>query len=662
MADPISKKEKVTAKTEPTVDISANPLTCDKCGAHNATHVKFCGKCGRRLMQTPTSVLRPASGKSQAEDTGPKTPYEPDTPHGFELSVPVAQYKIIEHIGSGGMGAVYLARDEKLDRYVALKRLGPDFAHDAEMKARFFGEAKSIAALTHPNIVHVYAFGDDKDVPFIVMEYVAGPGKSLAQDPPHPPLTLQEKIRRDGVPSPRQAVEMMIKICDAMDYAHRRGVIHRDLKPSNILLDETEQHKIVDFGLARRAQDQDGDIRLTHSGSQIISLGYSAPEQEIDVKMADKRADIYALGGILYFTLTGENPRFFRENTIPAHLRSVLSKALEKDRVARWQTVKEFQQALAAQVVPAKTDTRVSRTGVWRCKWCDTVNTLTSRFCAECGWDGSQICPECSAEGRVGVRYCGNCGADCRAIQEADAMLSRLQLSFNQKDFDQVLGNANAIKDLQPAGKTGRQLLDRATDLTKRSLQAIDRKDSLGEEIAKAQDRDDYQHLSELIDEFETIDASGTYAKLKAGLPQKIVNAAVLLNLSKAKEALKERDWAGADLFCREIVDKLDSNHEEATGILRRLRSRRFVTSLTKLVFMLALFVAIYTLSVCPTFALVHRLGSKAPMKVVRVTHAPVLWLYRTTWTAGPLQRFAALWHIDFKKSDPSRDPEKPQD
>ena len=169
-----------------------------------------------------------------------------------QQSAPVSltsSYGILEKIGDGGMGVVYLARDRKLGRYVAIKRLNKAGLSDASLRKRFFREAEAIAALQHSNIVHVYALAEDDEGPYIVMEYVAGPSSGSPDKQPPRPFTLADKVHRDGPPPVSEALSLIIKVGRAIEYAHGCGVIHRDLKPSNILIDHVGEPKIVDRGL-----------------------------------------------------------------------------------------------------------------------------------------------------------------------------------------------------------------------------------------------------------------------------------------------------------------------------------------------------------------------------------------------------------------------------
>ncbi len=208
----------------------------------------------------------------------------------------IAHYRIIEKIGSGGMGEVFLAEDTKLDRKVALKFLPAQFSADQEEKKRFIHEAKAAAALNHPNIVTIHEIGEHEGQVFIAMEYVAG-------------QTLKELISSDRTPSTLhpmpipQVLNIATQISSGLAAAHAKGIVHRDLKPANIMVTEQEVAKIVDFGLAKLR----GLTRLTKSGTTLGTVAYMSPEQALG-KEVDQRSDIWSLGVILYEMLAGQLP------------------------------------------------------------------------------------------------------------------------------------------------------------------------------------------------------------------------------------------------------------------------------------------------------------------------------------------------------------------
>ncbi|WP_030145022.1 Stk1 family PASTA domain-containing Ser/Thr kinase [Spirillospora albida] len=200
------------------------------------------------------------------------------------------RYRIESRVARGGMATVYEARDLRLDRTVAIKVMHAALAADEGFVARFIGEAKAAAALSHPNVVAVYDQRTDSEHVFLVMEYVAG-------------RNLRDVLDEHGRLGPRAALEIMQPVLAALGAAHRAGLVHRDVKPENVLIAEDGQAKVADFGLAR-AEASSG---MTRTGMIIGTVGYLAPEQVLN-GTADIRSDVYAAGIMLYEMLTGEPP------------------------------------------------------------------------------------------------------------------------------------------------------------------------------------------------------------------------------------------------------------------------------------------------------------------------------------------------------------------
>jgi eukaryotic-like serine/threonine-protein kinase len=221
------------------------------------------------------------------------------------LQVVDTRYRAIELLGSGGMAEVYLAHDAVLDRDVALKVLSRRYADDDEVIERFRSEARSAAALSHPNIVSIYDRGETEDgTYYIVMEYVAGG-------------ILSERILRVGpFPTPTAAA-VAIQVAEALEEAHRRGIVHRDVKPQNILVTESGDVKVADFGIARAASS----ATLTRTGIVLGSVHYMSPEQALGLHVGP-RSDLYSLGAVLYEMLTGEPP-YDAENPISIAMKHV---------------------------------------------------------------------------------------------------------------------------------------------------------------------------------------------------------------------------------------------------------------------------------------------------------------------------------------------------
>ncbi|MER6945653.1 Stk1 family PASTA domain-containing Ser/Thr kinase [Nonomuraea sp. NPDC000554] len=200
------------------------------------------------------------------------------------------RYRIESRIARGGMATVYLALDIRLDRTVALKVMHGSLAADPAFVRRFIGEAKSVASLSHPNVVHVFDQGTDGDVVYLSMEYV--PGK-----------TLRDILRERGRLPAREALEIMIPVLAALGAAHQAGMVHRDVKPENVLLTGDGRVKVVDFGLARAIEA----TNQTRTGVMIGTIGYMSPEQ-VTTGGADVRSDVYAAGIMLFELVTGQQP------------------------------------------------------------------------------------------------------------------------------------------------------------------------------------------------------------------------------------------------------------------------------------------------------------------------------------------------------------------
>src|ERR1700716_368125 len=199
------------------------------------------------------------------------------------------RYKVVSRLGSGGMAAVFLREDQHRGRKVALKLLHRRFAEDPGFVERFRREAQAAAGLQHPNVVGIYDRGRFGDTYYIAMEYL--PGRSLKQ-----------LIRQEAPLDPVRAIDITIQILKAARFAHRRGVIHRDLKPHNVIVDDADQAKVTDFGIARA-----GASDMTETGSIMGTAQYLSPEQA-QGHAVSPGSDLYAVGVVLYELLTGRVP------------------------------------------------------------------------------------------------------------------------------------------------------------------------------------------------------------------------------------------------------------------------------------------------------------------------------------------------------------------
>jgi serine/threonine-protein kinase len=265
----------------------------------------------------------------------------------------LSAYEIVAPLGAGGMGEVYRARDTRLGREVAIKIVSEQLAEKPDSLARLEREVRTVAALSHPNIVALYDIGRDRDVAFAVMELLDG-------EP------LDRCIGRPGL-IPRRAMEIAASVADGLAAAHAKGVIHRDLKPANIFVTRDSHVKILDFGLAKHdpllseANTNSGLTDATRPGTLLGTVGYMSPEQ-VNGAPADQRSDIFSLGCVMYELVTGrqpfrgettaetlaailrDQPRSFGEYGIeaPAHLEALVMRCLEKDPNRRFHSARDL--------------------------------------------------------------------------------------------------------------------------------------------------------------------------------------------------------------------------------------------------------------------------------------------------------------------------------
>ena len=268
-------------------------------------------------------------------------------------------YRLEKLVGTGGMGEVHKATQLSLERTVAIKLLSPQLAQDKSFVDRFQKEAAALATLYHPHIVSILDKGNTQTTYYLVMEYVDG-------------ASLRERMRSPHL-EPLVALQMLLHICRAIDYAHHRGVIHRDLKPENILFDDQAGGvpKVTDFGLASFLDDTSSRFALTSTHVAMGTLSYMAPEQRVDAKNADGRADIFALGLILYELLVGElpagsyDPPSRRKPGLDPRLDGIIARCLKQAPADRYATVTDLIKDLEP-LVPNATTVRPAKLSRWQ--------------------------------------------------------------------------------------------------------------------------------------------------------------------------------------------------------------------------------------------------------------------------------------------------------
>lgn len=317
---------------------------------------------------------------------------------GFLIS---GKYRLLDRLGSGGMGAVYLCEHVLMGRRVALKVLPINQAEDPASLARFYREARAVARLDHPNIVRAHDIDKEDKLHFLVLEFIDG-------------CNLHEFVKRNGVLSVPRAVHYIRQAALGLEHANQAGLVHRDIKPGNLLLDRQGVVKVLDMGLARFFDDDGGAfVKEYEEGYVIGTADYLAPEQTVDNRV-DIRADIYSLGGTLYYLLVGKSP--FQDGTVhqkmiwhqvrqpkpvgcvrcdvPPELIRVLEKMMAKEPTRRFQTPGELIDVLARfapQVVPPPSAEEMPP--LVGAPWGQSGSTATSN-------PGTSV-PMCRSSGRV---------------------------------------------------------------------------------------------------------------------------------------------------------------------------------------------------------------------------------------------------------------------
>ena len=324
-------------------------MKCPQCQTDISDDSRFCSKCGTPVLAAERIVFsQTRTILKSMEELTPETLLD-------------GKYRILEVVGRGGMGIVYKAEDTKLQRHVALKFLPPELVLSPEARERFVLEARAAAALSHPNICTIYEIHDEGEKPFIAMEYIEG-------------HSLKAKIIKNPI-SIEDALGLAIQVSEGLEEAHKKGIIHRDIKSANIMVTDTGQAKIMDFGLAKVK----GGTLLTREGTTLGTVAYMSPEQALG-KDIDHRTDIWSLGVVLYELLSGklpfqgdheasilytvvhEEPKPLKavKPDVAAELQQVVSRALKKNLEARYSSaaemgkeIRKFQDSLRVERVKA---------------------------------------------------------------------------------------------------------------------------------------------------------------------------------------------------------------------------------------------------------------------------------------------------------------------
>ena len=298
-----------------------------------------CPQCGGLLPENTTRGFCPACLMKQALSSRTFQTHDeeldrPEPPSAGEIAEKFPGYEVVECLGRGGMGVVYKARQKSLDRWVAIKVLAPERVGEGRFAEHFGREAKTLAKMSHPNIVTVFDHGERDGLYYIAMELVDG-------------VNLRDLLR-EGKMNPEQALAIVPSICEALEYAHGKGIVHRDIKPENLLLDRKGRIKVADFGIASL---------VGSTGERSGTPPYMAPEQ--DGGTVDRRTDIYALGAVLYEMLTGDPVA--KDAVAPSQkvqmdvrIDEMVLRALDKEPEQRYQTAGEFRTVVKTISHPAE--------------------------------------------------------------------------------------------------------------------------------------------------------------------------------------------------------------------------------------------------------------------------------------------------------------------
>ncbi|GAC1669808.1 MAG: hypothetical protein NVS9B9_28860 [Ktedonobacteraceae bacterium] len=368
------------------------------------------------------------------------------------LGTTLGNYRILAPLGQGGMARVYRAYQESLAREVAVKVLPPWYAADRNFVERFNLEAKLVARLSHPNIVTVHDASEQNGHLYIVMQLVDGGTLKLRLDQLHVQGTTMDAA---------EAVPVFVQLASALNYAHEEGVVHRDVKPVNVLMDRSGRPILSDFGIAKVLESTKD--QLTRPGAGVGTPEYMSPEQCLGGAV-DGRADIYALGAMLFEAVTGRTP-FLGENypalahshiyeapprpailnpSIPPMLEQIILTALMKNPLQRYQHASDMAEALEqtqprlhtghhatvrsqpfsvpsaplnrdnvpseTPLVPQHGYTTPYQTGMYACPNCRQFNKGQMRFCTKCGFPMNQ-CATCGVQNPANNRFCTRCGS-----------------------------------------------------------------------------------------------------------------------------------------------------------------------------------------------------------------------------------------------------------
>ncbi len=537
-------------------------MNCPRCNAEIPDKFKFCPECGTSIAAATrkSDVERDLSiGKMETQSRFAqisagevKTKIAEGGGEAFEAGKPLAErYELLEEIGHGGFARVWRARDKKLGRTVAVKRLLENTSSGPSGKqtlARFRREAQAIARLNHRNIVAVYDVDRDDQGDYLVMELVEGG-------------SLREYLKAKKKLPAAEGVEIIRGVAQGLAYAHKKGLVHRDVKPANVMLErEGSGHtpKIVDFGLARSGADSE----LSLTGYGLGTPYYMPPEQRRDAKSVNHTADIYALGKTFYELLTGEIPDQVDPDQVPPALARLILKCVKNNPEDRYFSAEEFladlDGGLVRRVAAVSGNTAAQAEAVNQCPSCGAANAAGVEFCETCGTGLLRNCPECGRRNSVHKAFCGACGTDVAGFLKCSEALVRIRKFNEEKRWSRIVKEAQLLPE-GPAsrGKNGQGLRLEISGLRKQAELNLSQLEGLSAALEQACQARDFETALKLLGEIAQLDPNRTgLAEEMAGLRVQLDEQNWQVAAKRTEAARQDRRFDDGRKALREYLDR----------------------------------------------------------------------------------------------------------